>query len=154
MVFKWKYTMPVSADVAGKELGRIEAERGCVNPQLVLDESREESSPLHKCFEWNDGIAAEKYRLNQAGLIIRNLVVVLDECEHQEPVRAYVNIQKEAPAQTGEFINIVSAMQHTETREVVMANALRELQEFKKKYKSLNELFGVFAEIDKLQEVV
>lgn len=153
MVYKWRFTMPVSAEVAGKELERLEGEHGKVTPSLVLEESRKKTAPLHECFEWNDSIAAEKYRLNQAGLIINNLVVVLDEYEQHEPVRAFVNITRSAPAKTGEFINVVSAIQQKEARDIVMENALKELQEFKKKYKQLSELSNIFAEINKLQGI-
>ena len=153
MVYKWRFNMGVSAETAGEELERVEHKHGKVTPELVLEESRKEKAPLHKCFEWNDSIAAEKYRLNQAGQIIRNLVVVLDEYQQSEPVRAFVNIESEAPAKTGKFINVVSAMKKEETRAAVLANALRELQEFTKKYQGLDELAGVFSEINKLKSI-
>lgn len=35
----------------------------------------------------------------------------------------------------------------------VLANALRELQEFTKKYQGLDELAGVFSEINKLKSI-
>jgi cell fate (sporulation/competence/biofilm development) regulator YlbF (YheA/YmcA/DUF963 family) len=153
MVYQWRFTMAVSAETAGKELERVEQKHGKVTPELVLEESRSKKAPLHKIFEWNDSVAAEKYRLTQAGQIINNLVVVLDEYEQHEPVRAFVNVNANAPKKTGEFINIVSAIQQEDTRAIVVANALRELQEFKKKYKQLTELSSVFAEIDKLQGI-
>jgi cell fate (sporulation/competence/biofilm development) regulator YlbF (YheA/YmcA/DUF963 family) len=153
MVYQWRFTMAVSAETAGKELERVEHKHGKVTPELVLEESRSKKAPLHKIFEWNDSVAAEKYRLTQAGQIINNLVVVLDEYEQHEPVRAFVNVNANAPKKTGEFINIVSAIQQEDTRAIVVANALRELQEFKKKYKQLTELSSVFAEIDKLQGI-
>lgn len=37
-----------------------------ITPEQVLEKARDEQSELHKCFEWNDSIAAEKYRLQQA----------------------------------------------------------------------------------------
>lgn len=151
MVYKWRYTMPVPAEKAGAELERLEKKHGHISPQIVLDSSRKENAPLHKCFEWNDTTAAEKYRLTQAGQIINNLVVVLDEYEHHEPVRAFVNVVKNAPARAGEFLHISSAMQEDESREIILANALRELKEFEKKYKELGELAGIFSEIGKLK---
>ena len=153
MVYQWKFNMGVPAETAGAELERVEKKHGMVTPELVLEESRGQKAPLHKCFEWNDSVAAEKYRLNQAGQIIKNLVVVLDDYQQSEPVRAFVNVMPEAPARTGEFINIVSAMKAEETRATILANALRELQEFKRKYKGLEELAGIFAEIGKLKGI-
>ena len=35
-------------------------------PAQIVDMARDSSTELHKCFEWNDTVAAEKYRLEQA----------------------------------------------------------------------------------------
>lgn len=147
MVYKWKYPMAVSAEAAGKELEKMEQKHGHISPEIVLDESREKKAVLHGLFEWDDKKAAEKYRLTQAGGIIRNLVVVLDEQKSQEPVRAYVNVVPEQPARRGEFINIASAMMNESTRELTLEQAKRELKEFEKKYSNLSELADVFAAI-------
>jgi len=37
-----------------------------ISPQELLEKARNEDSELHKCFEWDDSVAAEKYRLIQA----------------------------------------------------------------------------------------
>lgn len=41
----------------------------------VLREAENPRSPLHKFFDWNDRSAARKYRLDQARLILRSVVV-------------------------------------------------------------------------------
>ena len=151
MVYKWKYPMAVSAEAAGKELEKMEQKHGHISPEIVLDESRSKKAVLHGLFEWDDKKAAEKYRLTQAGGIIRNLVVVLDEQKSQEPVRAYVNVVPEQPARRGEFINIASAMMNESTRELTLEQAKRELKEFEKKYSNLSELADVFAAIRHLR---
>lgn len=58
-------------------LMKISAEAdGPISPQMVLDRARDESSPLHDCFEWNDTIAAEKFRMVQARVLLRLVVPV------------------------------------------------------------------------------
>ena len=52
-----------------------------VSPKEVLEKAKQEDTELHKCFEWDDGIAAEKYRLSQAGGILRTLVIKREETE-------------------------------------------------------------------------
>ena len=47
---------------------------GKFTPMEVLEKAKDETTELHKCFEWNDSIAAEKYRLEKAKNIIRMLV--------------------------------------------------------------------------------
>ena len=63
MVYKWKERaqIRVSADVAGRVCEELEKD-GALTPKRLLDVSRAEDAPLHDAFEWNDGIAAEKYQ--------------------------------------------------------------------------------------------
>lgn len=93
--------------------------------------------------------AAERYRVVQAGSLIRNVTVKIEEAPRMEPIRAFVNV---APAgqRKGIFVSIKSAMDDEETHETVVARALAELEKVKKKYKDLHELAGIFSEIDRL----
>lgn len=150
MVYQYKVPYArVSAQTAGEELARIEEEKGLLTPELVVDASRAESAPLHPVFEWNDKKAAECYRIVQAGSLIRNVTVKIEEVPRMEPVRAFVNV---APVgkRKGVFVSIKSAMDDEETRETVLARALAEFEKVKEKYKDLQELAGIFAEIDRL----
>lgn len=45
-----------------------------ITPQEMIEKARNEQSELHKCFEWNDTIAAGKYRLQQARNVLAMLV--------------------------------------------------------------------------------
>ena len=150
MVYQYKVPYArVSAQTAGEELARIERERGSLTPELVVDESREEDAPLHPVFEWDDKKAAECYRVVQAGSLIRNVTVKIEEVPRMEPVRAFVNV---APVgkRKGVFVSIKSAMTDEDGRETVVARAMAELERVKEKYKDLQELAGIFAEIDRL----
>jgi len=65
--------MTTISKLAKHRLLMLEDKEGRLTRQGVLDDARDEDSPLHPCFEWDDGIAAEKYRLDQAGQIIRSV---------------------------------------------------------------------------------
>jgi len=54
-----------------REISRIYERDGTVSAQALVDEGRDESSPLHGFFEWRDEVAAEKYRLTQAYQMIQ-----------------------------------------------------------------------------------
>ena len=47
---------------------------GKLNPHHVVDRARSPNSALHRYFEWDDGQAAEAYRLQQARQVIRAVV--------------------------------------------------------------------------------
>ena len=51
----------------------VERDHGVLNPRTVLDAARDPGSILHRYFEWNDGDAAEQYRLLQVGSLVRHV---------------------------------------------------------------------------------
>ena len=51
-------------------LTELEDSRGGLTPDLVLETARDPTSPLHQCFEWDDTVAAHRYRVDQARYLI------------------------------------------------------------------------------------
>jgi hypothetical protein len=73
MVYDWKNGARISANAqkVGEELEKIEYKDAAT---VLAIAKKNKKSELHKCFEWEDSVAAEQYRLSQAGLILRALV--------------------------------------------------------------------------------
>ena len=136
-----------------KGIYKADAQRVCeeigdktVTPQSVLEKARNEDSELHKCFEWDDGIAAEKYRLAQARNIIQNLVITTEKASEQ-PVRVFsITSERNMYQPTRRFL-----VQENEYQ-TLLKRALNELESFKKKYRTLSELEMVFEQIDCLNK--
>lgn len=118
--------------------------RGELTPQDVLDDARNNNSPLHSFFEWNDGEAAEAYRLQQARGLIRAVVAVyVSDDKPAVRQKAYVHIaEKGAP----HYRETSHAMSQTKTRELVLKRAWSELQAWKTRYRDLKE-FSSFIDI-------
>ena len=111
---------------------------GKFTPMEVLEKAKNETTELHKCFEWNDSIAAEKYRLEQAKNIIRMLVYE-KETKEQQVVRYYAKTEtKHVYQPTKQFL-----VQEDEYQGL-LRRALAELEAFKNKYHALTELEGIF----------
>ena len=111
---------------------------GKITPMEVLEKAKDETTELHKCFEWNDSIAAEKYRLEQAKNIIRMLVYE-KETKEQEVVRYYAKTEtKHVYQPTKQFL-----VQEDEYQGL-LRRALAELEAFKNKYHTLTELESIF----------
>lgn len=150
MVYDWKWNMPVKAQKVGEHFEQLESQFGKVTPKIVLESARNKDSVLHPCFEWNNEIAAEKYRESQAGFIIRNLVVRVESAnvsENKTCVRAFVNIQTET---SSEFLSVRKVLADDELRVQLLESAKKELQFFKDKYSTLEELAEVFEAIEKV----
>lgn len=152
---QYEFMTPVAgttAQAAGEELARIEAEHGSLSPSLVVDESRDESAVLHPVFDWNDKTAAEKYRRVQAGNLIRAVVVQVEEAPSAGPVRAFVNINAAGYAREGQYINVHDMLSDEETRKQMVDNAFAELESVRRKYKNVTELDAIFSEIERLRK--
>lgn len=119
-----------------------------VTPENVLEKARNKGTELHKCFEWNDSIASEKYRLIQARDVIRHFVIVTPEKENEEPtkIRTYqISSTSTVYKPTRMFL------QEPDEYKTLLKRAKEELQAFKRRYKMLAELESIFAEIDLLE---
>jgi len=133
------YSVP--ADVVYGEIKTLEK----ITPEAILEKARDESSALHEIFEWDDSVAAEKYRLSQAKNLISNLVIKPAIKGETTTIRV---LHKTEP---GIYKSIKYVVQHKEEYELILARALQELQRFQKKYETLVELQSVFDEITKLE---
>lgn len=112
-----------------------------ITPAEVLNFAKNDKSELHKCFEWNDGIAAEKYRIMQAGNVIRMLYII-PKNEGQHPVRVLSRTSDTVYQPTRTFLTNRSEY------DGLLKRALSELESFRKKYNTLSELESVFEQID------
>ena len=148
MIYDWKRQMPVKAQVAGEHLESLERKHGAITPRLIVNDARPTSALLHNCFEWNESVAAEKYRESQASYMLRNLVTVsVAQSQEQSEIRAFVNVVTDDDSK---YVSVSTAMGDDDMRKQVLKNALSELAAFKKKYGQLSELADIFAAVDQL----
>ncbi|MDK1386382.1 hypothetical protein QN224_13280 [Sinorhizobium sp. 8-89] len=124
--------------------------KGELTPEDVLDDARHDNSPLHSFFEWNDGAAAEQYRLQQARGLIRSVVAIyVSEDKPAVRHRAYVHIREPSAPHYRESSH---AMSLTKTRKLVLQQAWRELQAWRQRYRDLKEFAELFDVIDEVEK--
>lgn len=75
------------------------ANHGVLIPEQIVEAARDPASPLHEEFEWDDSVAAQQHRLNQARTLIRSIRVMLTIEHISIPSRAYVHDPDLAKAQ-------------------------------------------------------
>ena len=140
---------PVKAEVAADTIKKLQASLGkpTITAKELLDASRDENAPLHSCFEWDDSIAAEKFRQEQARKIIIGIEITKSETI-PTTTRLFVNVVPTAAKKQGEYVTIHQAMVVNDWRQQVLMDALRELRSFQRKYSIYNELAGVCSAID------
>ena len=141
----WKPGFPkkIDATVAIEELERIRLDNGSVaRPQQVVNIARAEDSPLHDQFEWDDSVAGEQFRLEQARSMMRSILVVVegDGEELLEPYYVHVEVIDAESHKLRGYVPLRVAMADPDMRGQVLNNALRELDIFRRKYGHLIEL--------------
>lgn len=145
MIFAaWKSGCRISAD-AQKVADEILAIGKSATTTQILDKARDEKTELHKCFDWDDAEAAEKWRMQQARHIVCNLVIKEKTDAPKPEVRVFFKTDNESG-----YKPTVLIMQDKDEYQKLLVRALAELNSFRAKYKTLAELDGVFDAIDQL----
>lgn len=127
-----------------------------LDPMAVVERARDPRSAMHDEFQWDDGAAAEAYRLAQAGALIRRVAFTFVRADpvtrevKLKPTRAYQSRQtmRKAGAAGGGYEGISRILSSAEKRSELVATALRELQALRRRYESLVELSSVWAAVD------
>lgn len=115
-----------------------------LKPKQLVDAARPKNSPIHKYFEWDDSIAAEKYRQRQASKLIACLVVNIDDTE----VRGYHSVR----LSTGKrYVSFEDASASEDLWDQVIQSALKEIKIWQSKYSTYQELKPIFKGIEKVE---
>ncbi len=149
MAYSWKpgATLKLDPQAAGEELERIRVHNnGRLESHSVVEEARPETSPLHKAFEWDDTKAADAWRVEQAGYLIRHIAVSIQKGDGEAvPIRAFVSVVRD---EDRSYTSIEHALSDQELRIQVVAQAWAELEAWRKRHAELIEFAKVFATID------
>ena len=124
---------------------------GIVLPQKVVEFARDKDTALHGAFEWDDGEAAEKYRIQQARELLRVHVRMLLPNGRPGNIRAFVSLTEDRK-NGGGYRPMIDVMGDAELRRRLVIDAIGELQAFERKYKNLTELSAVFEAARKLSK--
>lgn len=98
-MYEWRSGARFGVDPndAGPELERLRKLNGGIRPQEVVDAARDESSPLHAAFEWDDSVAAEAHRRQVARTLCRSIRVVVkteNNGDMTEPMFVHVSVRQ------------------------------------------------------------
>lgn len=112
-------------------------------PAQIVDKARDPETELHKCFEWRDDVAAEKYRLQQARQVVCHLVIRETIREDKPPVRYMLQTKNGDGYQPTRII-----YKDPDKYQALLQSVLRELEAIRNKHSNLSELEQVFEAID------
>jgi hypothetical protein len=123
------------------ELTGIYQQHGELTPQIVVDEARQEDAPLHGRFEWDDSIAGEKYRLEQAARLIRTVRIEYSSPQSDEKrfIRAFSSLYESGEPERQGYAPTEEVLENPITRKILLGNMQRDINQLKKRYGHLAE---------------
>lgn len=135
------------------ELKRLaESHGGELKPLVVVNAARDEESPLHQSFNWDDSSAAEHWRLQQARQLIRAVVSYEQVGKKLIACRVFVSLTPDREEEGAGYRLAKTVLGDEEQRRQLLADALAEMLRFREKYRRLTELSKVFAAMDEAIE--
>jgi len=139
---------PADHEAIRAELERLQS-NGVIRPADVVEAAREEASPLHGLFNWDDTEAAHQYRLLQARKVLQVYVTV--EEAGGTNVRAFVSLTQDRTKEGGGYRSMVDVLSDDALRAQLLQDAFVNLKNLRKKYQNLQQLAKVWAAVDEAE---
>ena len=139
----------MDAQKTGEEIKAIvesmESKGELMKPEDMVNYARNNTdSELHKGFEWDDSIAGEKYRIEQARYINRILVYVENTPQEEKFDNVEIRVFQQPERNKG-YRETIQIVKNEDEYQSLLKQAYDELRRFKKKYSTLSELSEIFA---------
>lgn len=113
-----------------------EKNKGHLTPIAVVEAARDRKSVLHRHFEWDDKIAAEKHRAAQARDLIRSIHV--ENADSEDGLsRAYLSIREKDGTS---YRTIGDVLGSADLQSRVLAQAERDLISFENRFSQLQDI--------------
>lgn len=146
--YAWKipsFAKNIDINLAMEEMERIESLYGSLTPQNILDASRPKNALFHTLFQWDDTVAAEQYRLQQARTILNNIEVTVVSDGSSKQINVYEVIKQQSSGQIYKSINSMTLndidfiKQRTLKELTILKDKLSIYKEFSKVTSSLHQ---------------
>lgn len=112
--------------------------RGELTPQVLVDTARPATHPLHERFEWDNKVAGEAYRRDQAHRLIQSVRVSYITDERPKDVRAFVAVPRPEQSQPN-YEPIEDVLADPLKRQLVLSQMEREWRTMQARYGDLVE---------------
>ena len=130
------------------ELLALKNETGVINPAAAVAWAREnKKSTLHANLEWDDGIAGERWRVSQ----VRQLIAI--HIVDAEGGRRFVSlsIDRKHDGSNG-YRSLEDIVGRPDLREIMLKDALADLERMQERYKKLSELEPVWQQAEAVRK--
>ncbi len=136
--------------IVAESLQAIYDSRGRLTPADVVEEAAAEFHPLHVAFEWDDTEAARRFRLTQAGGLIRSVKVRLTT-EHAGDirdlqVRGWVSSKRAEVTDRDGYLPNAEVEQSPQMQEALLRQMRRDIQALTRRYSDAKVFWEMLVE--------
>ena len=127
-----------------------ERDGGLLRPAAVVEAARDESSPLHSAFTWDDTEAARLYRLDQAQRLIRSFKIKVEDNGKTFEAPVFVNISSDRTGgkDSNPYRLAEDVAKCPDLLAIAESDALDQLKGLRERYGHIKKLGAVWAAID------
>lgn len=149
--YEWKTGSCVNADpqAVGEMFEQLAQTEEGLTAETLLEANKPITAPLHDDYDWDNIVAADKWRLHQSRHFLNSLTVKVLMDDNSEPIQTRAVHITTVPHRY-EPISVI--VQEPTKYSQLLDNAYKELESFKKKYEILTELKSVFDAIDNIKK--
>jgi hypothetical protein len=159
----WLSTLtPQEYAAALKEVETLERIHGGISTGVLVAHAQKQSSVLHKCFTWDDSIAAAFYRNSEARRVLRGFVFVPTQQDLDMEIPYFVNVRTSEPkrgvrggidigTRDDAYVVIKTVVEHQYMMRDMVDRGMRRLLTFRSKFGHLARFVEVVNVIDKLK---
>lgn len=106
MQYGWRPGCRLTGDAqaVGEALEALEGK----NAQGIVNAAKAKRSPLHTYFEWDDAVAGPLYRLEQARLLTRSVVIVREDGAGESNPRAFHYVREDTDSEDDEGMKVIT----------------------------------------------
>lgn len=129
------------------EIRKIHRRDGRLTPDAVVKASRRKTSALHQYFHWGDDQRMAAYGRHEIARSIIKCIVIHDVEVPSTGVR--VNVREFHGVRDGTgYFSLRQAEDSPDLRLLVLQNALKDLEAFRKKYGTMKALLGAMKHVE------
>lgn len=135
------------ADSYGKHLAKLLKKTGKITPEEVVSDAKNENTPYHDYFDWDDSVAAFKHRLYQARSILNSIMEVTIVRDDPEPVviRSFYNV---VFSEERAYVAKDLVFSDDDLSRQVVERALREVRAWLDRYRHYRALSSLVVALD------
>lgn len=116
-----------------------------IRPVDVVDAARDSKSPLHRFFEWDDGVAAEAFRLVQARNLIRKVRITRGDPGPQVVNVTIIHIDG---TQRRGYVPTERAVSEPDLRAQILQDARRGIEAYRNRLATFEQMGVVVGHLD------